>query len=291
MSSNLHPFYRHSGKFGVQGPVLALVAGAIAAVPLGLVYSYLIKWIPFIYLNFLATVGYGAAFGFMTMAILKFGKVRNNTIALLTAAAVGCLAWYGSWCGCARALIGSDAPLILTPMQMSRFIDILVKNGSWSFGHGSPDPVTGIPLVIVWLVEGGAIVGMTVMLGYAPLSHLPFCETHDCWLSQEKKIDKLDAFVRREHLEAFKAGDISPLDQAVPRVPAAGRFARLTLKYSDQCHDFCALSIENVTITLDKKGNPKESKESLMRNLQVPRSLFDYISGFDHATARVTTGV
>ncbi len=291
MSPNIHPFYHHSGKFGVQGPVLALVAGAIAAVPLGLVYSYLIKWIPFIYLNFFITVGYGAAFGVMTMAILKFGKVRNNTVALLTAAAVGCLAWYGSWCGCARALVGSNVPLILTPVQMSRFIDILVKNGSWGIGHSSPEMVTGIPLAIVWLVEGGVILGLTVMLGYGPISHLPFCETHDCWLSQEKKIDKLDAFVRPEHLEAFKSGDISPLDQAVPRVPAAGRFARLTLKYSEQCHDFCALSIENVTITLDKKGNPKESKESLMRNLQVPRSLFDYISGFEHASARVTSRV
>jgi len=291
MSSNIHPFYSHSGKFGPHGPILALAAGAVLAFPLGLIYSYLTKWIPIIYLNFLLTVGYGLLFGFITQKILKFGKVRNNNLALLTAAFVGVLAWYGSWNGCAKALIGADAPWFFTPTQISKFISILYENGSWGLGHSSPDPVTGIPLAIVWIVEGAAIVGLTVMLGYQAIARTPFCETHECWLDQEKKIDKLDAFVLPDQLAAFKAGDIAPLEKALPRVPASGHFARLILRYSDQCHDFCTLSIENITITTDKKGNPKENKEAVMTNLQLPQSLFDYVSGFDHASARATTTV
>jgi hypothetical protein len=297
MSSNIHPFYSHSGKFGAHGPILALAAGAVLAFPLGLIYSYLINWIPFIYLNFLATAGYGLLFGFVTQKLLKYGKVRNNTLALLTAALVGVLAWYGSWNGCLRAILGSDAtvgsevPWIFTPTQISKFISILYEHGSWGLGHGSSEPVTGIPLAIIWIVEGTVIVGLTVMFGYSLISRTPFCETHDCWLDQEKKIDKLDAFVLPDQLAAFKAGDIAPLEQAKPRVPAAGRFARLTLRYSDQCHDFCTLSIDNVTVTTDKKGNPKENKQVLMTNLQLPHSGIDYVSGFEHASARVTTSV
>jgi hypothetical protein len=289
--SNIHPFYSHSGKFGVHGPAMALVAGAMLAFPLGLVYSYLIKFIPFIYLNFLATAGYGLLFGFITQKLLKLGKVRNNTVALLTATFVGLLAWWGSWNGCAIALIGSKAPWILTPPQMSRWVQFLYEHGSWGIGHFSTDLVSGIPLAIVWLIEGAAIVGLTALLGHGALSNTPFCETHDCWLDQEKKIDKLDAFVSPDHLAAFKVGDIAPLEQARPRVPASGRFARLTLRYSDHCNDFCTLSIENVTMTTDKKGNPKEEKQTLLTNLQLPHSGMAWVNGFEHASARVTAGI
>jgi hypothetical protein len=288
MSSTIHPFYSHSGKFGVHGPFLAVIAGGIVAFPLGIIYSYLIKWIPFIYLNAFITLGYGFVFGFMTAWLMKFGKVRNRPVALLTGLAVGLFAWWGSWNGCARALIGSQAPWLFTPGQMSRFIKILYEEGSWGIGFSSSGSVTGIMLGIFWIVEGAAIVGVCTLVAYTAIAHTPFCELHDCWLNQKKTIDKLEAFVRPDHLEAFKAGDIAPLEESKPRIPASGRFARLTLKHSDSCHDFCTLSIANVTVAPDKKGNMKETEEELMTNLLVPKSMFDYLGKFEHATARVT---
>ena len=104
MNENYHPFYKHSGKFGVHGPLLALLAAVVAGYPLGIIYAYLIKWIPFIYLNLFITAGYGLAFGFMTMALLKFAKVRNSSIALLTGLAVGLCAAYLSWNGFLHAM-------------------------------------------------------------------------------------------------------------------------------------------------------------------------------------------
>jgi hypothetical protein len=275
----------------VHGPLLAVVAGGVAAFPLGLAYSYLVKWIPFIYLNFLITAGYGFVFGWMTLHLLKLGKVRNGPIALLAGFAVGLLAWWGSWNGCAHALIGSKAPWLLTPSQMEMFVKILYKEGSWGIGFSSSTPVSGILLGIFWLVEGAVIVGLSTIIAYGSIASMPFCELHDCWLNEEKKIDKLDAFVQPDHIAAFQAGDIAPLEEARPRVPASGRFARLTLKHSDSCHDFCTLSIANVTVASDKNGNPKETEHEIMSNLLVPKSMFDYLNGFEHATAKVTSGV
>lgn len=291
MSSTVHPFYSHSGKFGVIGPVAAIVVGAIAALPLGIAYSYLIKWIPLIYLNFLITLGYGFLFGFLTRWLLKFGKVRNDTIALLTSGAVGLLAWYGSWNGCARALVGADAPWLLTPPQMTTFVQILLANGSWGIGTSSSGPVTGIPLAIIWILEGAVIVGLTVLVGYKFVTQTPFCELHNCWLDQEKKIDKLDAFSQPDQIAAFKNGDLSPLEQAKPRVPASGQFGRLILRHSDQCHDYCGVSISNITITVDRKGNPKESEQKIISNLWVSKSQFDYLNSFEHASAKAQAGV
>jgi hypothetical protein len=286
MNANRHPFYKHSGKFGVHGPVLALAASALLAFPLGLAYSYLIKWIPFIYLNFLATIGYAFVFGLMTAFLMKLGKVRNGPVALLSGVGAGLLAWYGSWNGCVHAL-ASQVPWLLAPREVVAVMKILFKQGSWGIGFSAHEAVTGIPLAIVWLVEGGIMVGLTAVVGYGSVASTPFCETHECWLDKEKKMDKLDAFVRPAHLTAFRMGDIAPLEEAQPRVPASGRFARLTLKHSDRCADYCAFSVANVTVTMDKDGKPKEKVDALMTNLWVPKTMFDYLAQFDHPTARV----
>lgn len=290
MTPNCHPFYKHSGKFGIHGPLLALSAGAGAALPLGLAYSYLIKWIPFIYLNFLLTAGYGFIFGWLTSVLLKFGKVRNNPVALLCSIGVGLLAWYGSWIGCVRALV-NGAPWLLTPGQIIRVMQVLLQEGSWGIGLTSHEPVTGIPLAIVWLAEAGFIVGICTAVGFGSVCRMPFCETHECWLDEEKKIDKLDVFVRPEDIAAFQSGDIAPLEEARPRVPASGQFARLTLKYSSRCEDYCAFSIANVTVTPDKDGKMKEKATELMTNLWVPKTMFDYLARFEHATARAPARV
>jgi len=284
MSSNIHPFYSHSGKFTVYGPFLTLIAGVLLAYPLGIAYSYLIKWIPFIYLNCLITVGYGFAFGLVTYILLKFGKVRNNPLALLAALAIGLAALYGSWNGCAKALLGDKAPAFLLPWQMWRFVTILNENGSWGIGFASSAPVTGILLAIFWIVEAAVIVGLAAVIPYGMIKSLPFCENHNCWLDKEKKIEKLDAFVLPGELAAFKVGDIAPLEQSRPRVPGSGRFARLTLKYHPECQDFCTLSISNVTMETDKKGNPKEVAQEIMSNLLVPIAMMDYVESVGRAT-------
>jgi hypothetical protein len=288
MNENYHPFYRHSGKFGVHGPLLAILAAIVAGYPLGIIYAYLIKWIPFIYLNFFITVGYGLAFGWMTAYLLKFACVRNGPVALLTGLATGLCASYFSWNGYLHSLI-DHPPFLITGAQLSRLMKLLYENGSWGIGFSSSSPVTGIPLAIVWIFEAGIIIGASVLLAYGAVAQTPFCERHQCWLSEEKKIDKLDAFVLPDQIEAFKAGNIAPLEQARPRVPASGNFARLILRHSPQCEEFCTLSIENVSVSLDKNGKAQEKTERIMTNLLVPKTLFDYLARFDHISAQAAT--
>ena len=285
MTPNCHPFYSHSGKFGVQGPLLAIVAAFVLGYPLGIAYAYLVRWIPFIYLNFLVTAGYSIAFGFLTALLMKFGKVRSGPAALATGLVVGFVALYGNWNGYLFMLV-KGAAWLFDPGQIFSAMKILLKEGAWSIGRSSSTPVTGLPLAVVWLVEAGIIVGVTALMSYGAVGKTPFCETHGCWLDEEKTWDKLDAFTRPDHLAAFQNGDIAPLEEALPRVPASGRFARLTLKHSSKCDDFCAFSIANVTLTVDKDGKQVEEVDEVLTNLWVPKSMFEYLARFDHPTAR-----
>ena len=290
VTPNIHPFYVHSGKFGIHGPLLAIGGGALIALPLGLAYGYLIRWIPFIYLNFLITLGYGFAFGWLTSQIMKIGKVRNGAIAMICGTCVGVIAWYGNWNGSIHAL-ASEVPWVLTPPQVLAAMKALLKEGSWSIGRSSDLMVTGIPLAIVWIVEAAMIIGVCALVSYGSIASNPFCEIHGCWLDEEKVMDKLDVFTHPDHIAAFSNGDISPLEEARARVPASGQFARLTLKHSRKCSDYCALTISNVTVTVDKDGKPDEEVQDLMTNLWVPRTMFDYLAQFDRPTAKITPGV
>lgn len=290
MTPNCHPFYKHSGKFGIHGPVLALVAGAVLALLLGYAYAYLVRWIPFIYLNFLLTAGYGLAFGLSTAVFMKLGKVRNSPVAAACGLVVGLLACYGNWNAYVHTLV-SDAPWVLSFDQISEVMKVLLKEGTWSLGRRSTEPVTGFLLGTVWVAEAAIIVGASTLLGYSSVSRTPYCETHECWLDEEKVMDKLDAIVHPDYLAAFQAGDIAPLEVAQPRIPASGRFARLTLKHSPKCDDFCAFSIANVEVSVNKDGKQEEKVDEVMTNLWVPKSMFEYLAQFDHATAKVRPGI
>jgi hypothetical protein len=279
MSADTLETYRHSGKFNAAGPVLALGAAAVAAVPLGLAYSYLIRWVPFIYLNMLATCAYGCVFGWMTMRLLKAGHVRNTTLAALVGFGAGLLALYGEWSGHLRVLT-EDAPWLFGPDEILRGMQVLYEQGSWGMKSGGN--VTGIELALVWVGEAGLIVGFATLLPYGFVMGTPYCEKSRCWLEEEKKINTLERISDPAQLAALKAGDIMPVVSAKPKPDGAGVYTRLWLKRSPQCPVFCTLRVQDITVTVDKKGKLQESAKDLTGDLIIPASMFELIAQFEH---------
>jgi hypothetical protein len=276
MSAGPHQFYRHSGKFGVHGPLLAVLAACLLGYPLGIAYAYLIEWIPFVYLNFFITLFYGMAFGLLSAFLLRSARVRNTFVATLTGLAAGLCAYYFSWNGYVHTLV-TDPPRLADFGQLSRLNSTLYTVGSWGIGS-SGTPVTGILLGLVWAVEAAMIIGACTQLASGAVAQIPYCESCRNWLSEEENIDTLDHFASPEHIQQFKAGSIAPLDQARPRDPAAGRFARLTLRHSPKCAELCTLSVDNVSVSVDKEGKSREKSETIISNLQVPKSLLERLS-------------
>ncbi len=290
MNGNCYPIYRHSGKFGIHGPLLAILAAAIVGYPLGFVYVYAIKWISFIYANVFITAFYAFAVGLIPAMLLKFGKVRNNTVALLTGIVAAVIGWYLNW-NAYLHIMTSDAPILATPSQIISAMKYFYEHGAWKVGRvfGEHSTITGIPLATVWVVEATIIIALGGIVGWSNVYQTPFCETHGCWLDQEKTFDKLDVFSTPDDIAALKAGNLDPLEHAQPRVPASGRFARVTLRHSPKCDDYCAFSIAHVTITHDKKGEKRETTQKIITNLWVPKTMYNYLAQFDHATAKPLT--
>jgi len=278
MNADTLESYRHSGKFGLAGPVLAVVAAGALGFPLGLAYSYLLRWIPFIYINLLATFGYGAAFGWVTSRVLKSNHVRSPTVAALTGLAVGLIALYLEWSGHLHVLF-DDAPWFFLPDEIWRSLPFLYEHGSWGLRSGGN--ITGIPLAIVWLGEAGIIVGIAVVLPYTFVKDTPYCEKTKCWLDEEKKINTLETIADPAQVAALKAGDLMPITAAKPKTEGASAFTRLLLKRSEKCPVFCTLRVQNVTVSIDRKGNLKEKVNDLTQDLIIPASMFELIGKFE----------
>jgi hypothetical protein len=270
--------YRHSGKFNAQGLALCVIAAAIVAFPLGLAYAYLIRWVPFIYVNFLATLGYGFAFGWMTTQVLKFTQVRNTALAALCGLLAGVLALYGEWSGHLHALF-DEAPWLFRPDEIMRGMQVLYAEGSW--GLRSSGNVTGIVLAIVWVIEAGMILGFSILLPWSFVKDTPFCERSKCWLDEEKKIDTLESFTDAAQLAALKSGDLLPLIDAKPKADSAATYTRLLLKRSPQCTTFCTVRVQDVTVSIDNEGKVKEDTEDHTGDLILPASMFDLVVKFE----------
>ena len=278
MNADTLEAYRHSGKFRAEGLVLSVAAAAALGFPLGLAYAYLLRWVPFIYVNILATFGYGFVFGWVTTRILKASQMRNAALAALCGLAAGLLALYGEWSGHLHTLF-EDAPWFFRPDQIVRTIPLLYEQGTWGLRSGGN--VTGIPLALVWVAEAGIIVGLAALLPFTFVRDTPFCEKTKAWLDEEKKINTLETFTDPAHLAALKAGDIMPITQAKPKADNAAVFTRLLLKRSPKCNLFCTLRVQDITVSIDRKGNVKEKVRDLTRDLIIPASMFDLMTKFE----------
>jgi hypothetical protein len=256
-------------------PLCAVVLGW----PLGFAYGYLIKWIPFVYLNIFIVLGYGAALGAASDYLLKKCHVRNVVVAYGLTTLVGAAAIYFQWNGHLNALF-DEAPWFCPPDEIWSAMQFLYEHGSWSIGRHSSGNVTGLMLAGVWAVEAAGIMTTVIYFGTDSARTIPYCEKSRVWLDDSKKYDTLAFFGDSAQVAALAAGDLAPVIEARPREAGATQFARLILKHSPKCEEFFTLKVENVALTTNKKGEVEEKTNELTKDLVLPREMRELIERF-----------
>ena len=63
-------YYKHSGKFAPQGPILGLLGGIVFSVPAAYFYDYALFIVPEMKLRFLCTIIFGLLLGAVCGAIM-----------------------------------------------------------------------------------------------------------------------------------------------------------------------------------------------------------------------------
>jgi len=266
-------FYRHSGIVPLRGLVQTLFAGAGTAISLGIAYSYASVYIPFVYVHILLTGVFGMVLGVLVKGAARSGRIRNRFVPAAIGFFSGLVGLYFAWGGdfLARGLLPPNAGILFAfkPLVLSSYIKWFYENGMWAMGKHGNGPLTGIPLAAVWLAEAAIIVGLATHFPWSEIRQWVFCETCGWWETIETSLhrfsaEKADAIVERlvqNDLEVIRDMRLARADDLT--------FLRISLASCETCDESHYLDLEQVRLTVDKKGNPKTISTKLVDKLLV----------------------
>lgn len=273
--------YRSTGIVPLGGAAQTFLAGLAVGLPLAVAYSYAIVHIPFAYINLLLTLGLGAAVGGIVSKMSYRGCIRNEYVPPAIGFLCGLITWYVAWATDALARFGwpqdGDPTFFFDPRFLWSYMQVFYARGFW--GINRDENLSGFPLILVWLVEAGTIIGCAVGLPWSEMRNLVFCEACDRWTTSESSLLRL-ASSEADHIVArVDRGDLGVLRDAERAGFAAIDFLSVGVRWCETCTDSNYLEVDRVTVTVDKNGKEKLKTAPLVDKLA--------ISAMDVATIRV----
>lgn len=260
--------YKHSGGIGAMAVPFALLFGGATAVIGGVLYQLLVSWIPFIYVNLVLTLGFGALLGALTGAGLKRGQLRNTVMAtalcaLVGAGAVGAthVVSYENTLRKVSAETGEPTSELRQQLTFQQFLTLKAKVG-WKLGrHSSGSPLSGGFVYVIWGVEALVILGFTIYVGLSQVSD-PYCEACKAWTTEHKLPERANGDVGAIKRDAA-AGK---LEDIVERKDQGGDLVAYTVHACPSCSDSSYLTVEKVTLKQKAKGQVERSTDAVLRH-------------------------
>lgn len=279
-------YYKHSGRFFAGGLLVAILVGLLVGLPCGWIYAWLIHWNPFIYIDVLASLGFGAVVGATIETSLESHKCRSVPVAGLAAFLVISVSYYVSWGVWLHALLDLPSiPLILHPAAMWQAILAVNEQGAWSLRGGV---VKGIPLWICWALEAVCIIGTAVWTAVSSMQQACFCENCDrfaklnkgvCFAAagnappiEEKAAIKIYIKGLKQHASELKqhmeAKDISYIEQLGAVSPGAIAWYQFDLVSCPQCNMTHTLRVIQLQSKIEgKKVKNEATQTEVLRQL------------------------
>jgi hypothetical protein len=263
--------YKHSGSVGALAPVYVTALGLVTAGVLGVVYAYVINWIPFIYVTFLATLALGFGMGIAVGFAAKLGKVRNSIATVLFGFVFGAIALYVAWAFDPMVRFDDVNHVFWNPADLQEYIAWGYDNGFWTIGRGGAQAgnVSGIFLALVWILEAGIIVGLAAMMAPGLINSQPFCELSGEWATKEEDVARLEFPEDDALLDRLLGGEVDAIGELCRADPALAAYMRLDLSLCPQCADSNWLTINAVVHGVDKDGKKTTEVTALVTNLEI----------------------
>ncbi len=262
--------YEHSGTIGFAGPVFMLSGALAVAAVTGFIYAYVVYWIPLIYVNALACLGYGAFLGYMVGQLGKAGSLRSSPFALLMGFFAGVFAVYFSW----AIWFQAHASLaIWSPAGIFDEAGKIAVEGLWGIGGIA---FKGGLLKAVWAAEAAIIVGSSTLLAWLAVSEGAFCESCHEWLARTAEARLEPVLNPPALIPKLERGDFAALAGMGNVAYDVHRFCRLELWACNKCRFLFCLSLSDVSITKDAEGNKDEDIEVLLDKLIVSAEVHDW---------------
>ena len=259
--------YQYSGKITLNGCVISVVLGALTACVLGLAYGYMTVWVPFIYVNLLATIGLGAGSGLAAGKGAKMGKLQSPAMYVAIGLLVGLAGEYFNWVWWIFALSRQEL-LTFNPEYVFRVAREILQKGTW--GIGGEAPLAGLPLLCVWIVEGLIIIGAAVAMCLHTLKSSICCSRCETWFDEPHmtctyaRPTVLESVV--SNLKTLNFSCLNGLERLTER-PFPKTFLNLEIYLCPGCRKFACFSL--ILVEMVTKGKKTEMKKTRQINRQL----------------------
>lgn len=272
-------YYRHSGKFGVDGLVFGLLAGMLLAIPAAFLYDYGIVEIDSAKLRILCPMGFGSLIGAVCGSAMYWTKVRSVVVAGIVGAAASFFALYLSWVAWVLHLLYPTRWLFnltlpaLHPRGLWQLMVAINAKGTWSYEHGQS--TTGGSLWLIWVLEALFVVGFGALVAVSLIKRLPFCERCNAWANKRLSLYISPSLPPGQIKQEVESQDVSLLEKLPVGEKKKPHF-RVDLHTCGVCHTLNTLSlVQNFPRnhkTLVEKLLVTADQASVFRNLEMNRS-------------------
>ena len=196
------PYYNVSNKTSEYFIWYFILVMVFAIPVLSFVYITLIHYMPFVYLNFVFTIGCGALLGRVVNHAVDFGKARRPVAVLVLTFIALCILKHNQWCVYVPMVVADVYGFPMTlgrriagmthyfarPGELAEAVRVINRYGAWGFTKSAR--VTGVFLHFIWIAEFVLMTAAATITSWgAPLR--PFSEKADDWYSERK--DKIES--------------------------------------------------------------------------------------------------
>lgn len=281
-------YYSPSGKMPSWGIFVLLFFVFIVFPLISVVYTYASWYIPYVYIKFFLTLGFGIAMAFIINKGVKFGRIRNPKLVKWVVIFGALAAIYIHWCLYTSLLLNAGESheygnfrhgynytetnfngnmflgLLFNPKVVFEIIGSLLSSGSFSIFGFTPK---GFLLGGFWFIEFVIIFGVPYLM--ADQASEPFSEIKNSWMAIEELEGKSNYFSDIEKTKKeIENGDISSLLNADFTVNMTEKFSTLKV-YSTEGDPNKYLTITNITKTEDSNGKEKTSEDFVIRKVAI----------------------
>jgi len=266
-------YYTPSGRTPILGLLLMITLGVLAGAVLSVAYILAIHYIPFIYVNFMATLFFGIGVGKVLEKAVRFGHLRSPFKTILTALLVGLACVWLQWVFFFAFFVskGGGHPLaevylhyLSNPAALWDAMVTLSAKGHWGIGK-SGGAVSGPLLIGVWIIEAG-IISLLPAWYVRTAARAPYSEKTRRWAKEEVLEPQ---FAQSEEPRAFReALETGNFDLLEPAASGAAYMAT-TLYHAPDDTECLFLTLTNVTTTTNSKGEEETETEEVVSYLHI----------------------
>lgn len=242
-------YYVPPERFPAAGFTVAILGGALAAFPLGVVYGCVQPLMPLIYICLFIALMFATSLGYAVFAALQLGRVRHRGVATVAAVTSGLAALAGAWMGdrfvrlelvLHRSGEKGSVAFFVPPEQFFGYVSYFFNEGLWGFRG---QLLFGFPLGAIWLGEAALIIALCVMTVRRRVLETPYCEDCRRWTRLTKGVRYLIPKTLRAMIDDLKSGNPRNLLQVIPTSKGAPIAARVDIAQCGGCEESVFLSL------------------------------------------------